>query len=91
MTYREKFGFIMNPNAKRTKQICFIVIDALQQFRKEDIVVAVGILWLMLCDRFNLKPCDVLNTSEAIIRDSFSGEDQDQLTALKEYMKNELK
>jgi len=93
MNYKDRFRFIMNPNATRTKQICFLVIDVLQQFRKEDVVVTLAILWLMVCDRYKLKTWEVLDTAQAIINDAFTTDfnDQDQLKALKEYIKNELK
>lgn len=91
MGYKDKIGFMMFPSSHRTKQICFLVIDVLQQFKKEDTVVALAILWLMICDRYKLKTWEVLDTAQAILNASFSGENKDQLTALREYMKNDLK
>ncbi len=86
-----KFGFTISPNVKKTKQICFLIIDLLQQFRKEDHVVSLAILWVLICERYNVRPVEVLTCADKILKETLDEQHATQLKALKEYMKHELK
>ena len=86
----KRFNFMMNPSATRVQQTCFIVIDAIQHLRKEDHIVALAVLWLLVCERFGVKHEQVLSCANNILSETLDNDHRIQLKALKEYMKNEL-
>lgn len=86
-----RFDILIAPNASRVQKVCFIIIDAIQHLRKEDHVVSLAVLWLMMCERFDIKPHEVLTVADNIMKETIDQGHRQQLKALKEYMKNELK
>lgn len=85
---REILGFSSSP--KVIKTIAMLIINVLQDFKKGDIVVAIGVLWLMVCERFNVNEADYLAIAYRMRNETFDNKHDHQFRAIQEYMKNEL-
>ena len=85
---REILGF--SSSSKKIKQISMRVITLLQDYKRGDIVVSLAVLWLGVCERFNVDPHYVLSIAEKMRSDTFDNKHDSQFRAIKNYMDNEL-
>lgn len=78
-------------NPKTIRNITVQIISLLQDYKRGDIIYAASIVWLLLCERFDVSPNDMLAKAERIKADLYvEGKMDHQLLAMKEYFKNEL-
>lgn len=87
-TKNEILGFTGRP--KEIKKIAFQVINVLQNYKRGDVVVALSILWITLCERFDVRLEDILTTAYRLRNDTYDNKWDAQFVAIKEYMKHEL-
>lgn len=85
---REILGFSSSP--KKIKLIAMRVISLLQDYPRGDIVVALAVLWLMVCERFNVDSSDIMNVAYKMRNETFDNKHDHQFRAIKEYMEHEL-
>ena len=80
--------FSSNPD--KIKKLSMRVITTLQDYPRGDIIVALSVLWLMLCERYEVRHSDVLNIAETMRNKTFDDPRNAQFKALRDYMKDEL-
>ena len=71
--------------------IAFKVLEGLQQEKPGKVLVGVAMMFLMLCERFKVKPRDVLDVAHRVLYDSLSIGRGEHTRAIKTYMNMELK
>ncbi len=84
----EILGFSSNP--KTIKKIAINVTTLLQDYKRGDFIVALAVLWLMICERFEVDPIRVMSFANRIKYETFGHKHDSQLRAIKDYMDNEL-
>ncbi len=72
------------------KKICMRVMNLLQDYKRGDIVVTLAVLWLAVCERFDVEPHEVLSVANKIRTQTFDNKHNAQFKALKDYMNNDL-
>lgn len=70
---------------KFVARACMAVLDAIQFFRKEEQALAVAVIFLQMCRRFDLRPNDIFQYASNVI-----GSDRPEYRAVKAYIQNEL-
>lgn len=81
-------GFSSSP--KKIKKIATKIIASLQDHPRGDIVVALSVLWLMICARYQLKHHEVLQVAERMYYETQDSSEDPEFKAIKEYMEDEL-
>lgn len=77
-------------SSKTIKQIAMRMINVLQDYKRGDIIVSAAVIWLMICERFEVEPNDMLAKAERIRDATYDNKFDHQFLALQEYFKNEL-
>lgn len=77
-------------SSKTIKKIAMQLINVLQDYKRGDIVVAAAVIWLMICERFEVEPNDMLAKAARIRDVTYDSKFDHQFLALQEYFKNEL-
>ncbi len=81
-------GFSSSP--KKIKVISMRTLTLLQDYKRGDIVIALSVLWLGLCERYNVEPSYVLGIAQRIRTETFDNQQDSQFRAIKDYMEHEL-
>lgn len=87
-SYNPILAFVSPP--KKIKVISMRIIDLLQDYKRGDIVIALAVLWLGICERFDVKPSDALGVANRMRTETFDNKHDSQFRAIKEYMEHEL-
>ena len=90
ITSRKKEILGFSSSSKAIKKITIKVISFLQDYPRGDIVVSLAVLWLGVCERFDVCPHEVLSMAERMRTKTFDNKHQSQFKALKEYFENDL-
>lgn len=70
----------------------FTVLTGLDgALKDEEMVAGIATFFLMLCRRYNLKPSDVLETTDARLRNAFTEGRGEHIRAIQEYCKGVFK
>lgn len=77
-------------NSTKIKNITYQILTLLQNHPRGDFVVSMGVLWLMLCERFDVNPVDILTIAERMRNETFENKYDSQFRALQEYLKHEI-
>ena len=77
-------------NSTHIKKMSMRVMNLLQDYKRGDIVITLAVLWLGVCERFNVNPGDALGVASRMRTETFDNKHQAQFKALKEYMDAEL-
>lgn len=88
----DKHGRLLgsSQSAQQIARICMRTISLLQDFRRGDVVIALGVLWVSVCERFNVNPVDAISVANRIRYETFDAKNATQFRAIKDYMDNEL-
>lgn len=84
----EILGF--SSNSKTIKKISMRIVTLLQDYKRGDFVIALAVLWLSVCERFNVDPCKALDIAQRMRNETFDSKHDHQFKAIQEYMKHEL-
>ena len=84
----EMLGF--SSSSKKIKQISMRVINLLQDYKRGDIVITLAVLWLGVCERFDVRPVEVMSVANRIRTQTYDSKYNKQFRALKSYMEEEL-
>lgn len=69
----------------------FTVIDAIQKMPDEEKVIGLSACFLLMCKRFNVKPIDLIEKTDSIMRDNSKKMYWScEFTAIEEYLEKEL-
>jgi hypothetical protein len=85
---QDLLGF--SSSSRLIKRIAMEIINVLQNYKSGDIVVAASVIWLMICERFEVEPNDMLAKAERIRDQTYDSKFDHQFLALQEYFKHEL-
>jgi hypothetical protein len=77
-------------STQEAQRVAFKVISVLQDEPAGKQVAGAALLFLMLCERFNQKPRDVLNKSARMLYDAFSEGTGEHAKAIQTYLLKEL-
>lgn len=72
------------------KKICMRVISLLQDYKRGDIVVTLAVLWLSVCERFDVEPNEALSVANKMRTQTFDNKHSAQFRALKDYINDDL-
>ena len=78
-------------SSQRAQELAFRVIHTLQDQPSGHQVAAIAMTFLLLCQRYEAKPRDVLNKTSRILYDAFSEGRGEHARAIANYMKEELR
>lgn len=81
---------IMNTDLRDVRQAAVQVIDSVQVLRPEEQIAGLGVLFLMLCDRFDLPPRRALEAASNMLLGA-RYRDETHFEALRLYLHHELK
>lgn len=87
MNLIDQINFIDRGHASET---VFKLISAMQNDNPGSQVTAAGMLFLLLCEKYQCKPRDVLDKGARVLYDSFSDSKNAHIRAVKQYIYNEL-
>lgn len=71
--------------------VAFRMLETMQGHTTGDQVVGAAMMFLMLCERFKLKPRDILDKSSHVLYDSLLVGKGEHTRAIQNYMNMELK
>lgn len=74
---------------QRPAEAAMAVITKLQNFRSEEQVLGAGLVFVKLCEHFNVRPIAVLEAANKMFRTDSVG--SAEMRALAEYIKHEIK
>ena len=82
---------INNTTVTKGQLVAFKTIETLQGFNTGDQLVGTAMMFLMLCERFKIKPRDLLDKASHVLYDSLLVGKGEHTRAIKTYMNMELK
>ena len=80
---------LSNTDMRRCSNAVMTLLDKLQDMPHDTQCMSSAVLFLCLCERYDLRPSDVLRYADNMTRKS-GGYSQANFEAVKAYMKNEL-
>jgi hypothetical protein len=72
------------------KTVSMSVVNALQNFRKGDQVVGLAVVWILVCERFDIKPIEIIPFANKLLHQTFDSKYNPEFSALKDYVHGEL-
>lgn len=81
-------GFSSSP--KQISTLATKVTTLLQDYKRGDIVITLAVLWLMVCERFNVNPTDMMSVASRMRTETYDSKHTLNFRALKDYMEHEL-
>jgi hypothetical protein len=82
---------INNTTVTKGQLVAFKVLEGLQSYSTGDQLVGIAMMFLMLCERFKVKPRDILDKSSHVLYDSLLVGKGEHTRAIQNYMNMELK
>lgn len=80
---------ITNTDMRKCAQVSMGILNSLQDAAHDTQVMATAVLFLCLCERYDLIPSNILNFADMMVKKS-GGYSKASFEAVKAYMKNEL-
>jgi hypothetical protein len=72
------------------KKLVIKTSTVLQDYKKGDIIVALAVFWLMVCERYNVRPEDMIGFAKRLRDDTYDNKHNHEFRALKDYLDNEF-
>lgn len=80
---------IGNTDMRMASNAVMTVLDKIQDYPHDTQIMSMGVLFLCLCNRYNVRPSHILDCADNMVRKS-GGYSQANFEAVKAYLKQEL-
>lgn len=77
-------------NTSLVPEFSFLILDKLQSSWKGNVVLSVAVVFVLICERFNLDKGDLIRYAQNLLNQNIDSATYTQYKAIKDFLENEM-